>query len=136
MPGQIKQIFSARVEEVAKMISFVVEQAELAEIHPKRVLQLQLAVEEVVVNICSYAYQKPPGEILVSIGMEQNRFVVAFVDEGIPFDPLTLEEPDISAGLEERQVGGLGIHLIRRIMDEFHYQRKGHQNITTLVVSS
>ena len=135
MPSQIEQVFSAKVEEVSKIISFVVEQTELVKLHPKRVMQLQLAVEEVVINICSYAYQNPPGEILVRVGIEQSRFVVALIDEGIPFDPLTLDEPDVNAVLEERQVGGLGIHLIRRIMDEFHYHREGKQNITTLVVS-
>jgi serine/threonine-protein kinase RsbW len=59
---------------------------------------------------------------------------VQLIDEGVPFDPLALEEPDINAKLEDRKIGGLGVLLIRRVMDEVHYQRKGSSNILTMVM--
>lgn len=98
--------------------------------HPKRVLQLQLAVEEAVMNTCSYAYQVPPGEIVVRVHSEKDRFAVELIDEGIPFDPLAAEEPDTKASLEERGIGGLGILLIRRTMDEVHYRREDNHNFS------
>jgi serine/threonine-protein kinase RsbW len=97
-------------------------------------MQLELAVEEAVVNICLYAYEVPPGELLVRIESGEERFVVDLIDEGVPFDPLAVEEPDLRAPAEERKVGGLGIFLVRRVMDEVAYRRDGSSNILRLVI--
>jgi anti-sigma regulatory factor (Ser/Thr protein kinase) len=129
-----EQVFPATVEEIPQMIDYVSYLAEAVGMHPRRVLQLQLAVEEAVMNTCSYAYQVPPGEILVRVYSEESRFAVELVDEGIPFDPLAAEEPDTKAAIEDRQIGGLGILLIRRTMDEVHYRREGNKNILVLGV--
>jgi serine/threonine-protein kinase RsbW len=130
----IEQVFPANVEEVPVVVEHVSGLAEMAGVHPKRIMHLELAVEEAVMNICSYAYQKPPGTVTVRVSSENDRLTVQLIDEGVPFDPLALEEPDINAKLEDRKIGGLGVLLIRRVMDEVHYQRKGSSNILTMVM--
>lgn len=130
-----ERAFSAKVDDIPKVIDFVTDAAGSAGLHPKRIIQLQLAVEEAVANICNYAYEVPPGELLIQISGDEKHFILKLVDKGIPFDPLTLKEPDLKAGIEERSIGGLGILLIRRIMDEVHYKREGIWNILTMVVN-
>ncbi len=130
-----ERAFPARVEDIPQVLDFITDAAGLAGLHPKRIIHMQLAVEEAVANICSYAYEVPPGELLVQINGDKKHFVLKLVDRGIPFDPLALKEPDLKAGIAERQVGGLGVLLIRRIMDEVHYKREGSWNILTMVVN-
>jgi anti-sigma regulatory factor (Ser/Thr protein kinase) len=130
----IERVFPANTEEVPVIVQHVSELAEEAGVHPKRIMHLELAVEEAVMNICSYAYETPPGTVAVRVSTNKGAFTVQLVDEGIPFDPLALEEPDIKAELEDRQIGGLGVLLIRRVMDEVHYQREGGSNILTMTL--
>lgn len=130
-----EKVFPAKLDHVTEMVRFVAEVAEGAGVHPKRTMHLQLAVEEAVVNVCNYAYQIPPGEIRILIEIEEPRFTVRIQDEGVPFDPLTLDEPDLKAGIEERSIGGLGVYLMRRVMDEVHYYRVDGKNILTLIVN-
>ncbi len=130
-----EKTFCAKIEEVPAMVSYVADVADSAGMHPKRVMHLQLAVEEAVVNVCNYAYQIPPGELQISISHEDRHFVVRIMDEGVPFDPLTLEAPDLKAKVEERSIGGLGVYLMRQVMDEVHYFREGKKNILTLIVN-
>lgn len=127
-------VFPARVESIPEISDYVSQRAEQAALHPKQIVHLQVAIDEVVANICLYAYQQPPGELTVRVASGQGRFAVDFVDEGVPFDPLTAEEPEISADIADRDVGGLGIFLVRRLIDEVHYRRDGSRNILTLVV--
>lgn len=129
-----QQVFPANVDKVPVVVEHVSGLAELAGVHPKRIMHLELAVEEAVMNICSYAYETPPGTVTVRVSSENERFMVQLIDEGVPFDPLALEEPDIKAELEDRKIGGLGVLLIRRVMDEVHYERKGTSNILTMVM--
>jgi len=129
-----QQEFPANVDKVPVVVEHVSGLAELAGVHPKRIMHLELAVEEAVMNICSYAYETPPGTVTVRVSSENERFMVQLIDEGVPFDPLALEEPDIKAELEDRKIGGLGVLLIRRVMDEVHYERKGLSNILTMVM--
>lgn len=129
-----RRVFPAKVELIPQIGEYVSEYAEKAQLHPKQIIHLQVAIDEVVSNICHYAYQKPPGEVLVQIESEEGRFVVDFIDEGLPFDPLTVDEPNINADTADRDVGGLGIFLVRRVIDEVHYKRDGGKNILTLVL--
>ncbi|EFC91635.1 putative anti-sigma regulatory factor, serine/threonine protein kinase [Dethiosulfovibrio peptidovorans DSM 11002] len=106
----------------------------LADMSTKRKMHVELALEETVVNICSYAYEVPPGELLVRISDDGDRYFLEFEDRGVPFDPLSSDEPDVRAPMEERGQGGLGILLIRRVMDEAHYSREKGVNRLRLVV--
>ena len=130
----VERVFAANVDAVPDVIAFIAGEAGAWGLHPRRLMQLELAVEEAVVNICLYAYEVPPGELLVRIEPGESRFVVELIDEGVPFDPLAVEEPDLRAGAEDRAVGGLGIFLVRRVMDEVAYLRDGSRNILRLVI--
>jgi anti-sigma regulatory factor (Ser/Thr protein kinase) len=132
--GILEQLFVADVGQTPAVIDFIAGHADRWGLHPKRLMQLELAVEEAVVNICLYAYEVPPGELLVRICPGEKSFVVELVDEGVPFDPLDVEEPDLRAAVEERAVGGLGIFLVRRVMDEVAYHRDGSRNVLRLVI--
>jgi len=130
----VERRFVAATDQVPAIVAFVTAQAEPWGVHQRRRMQLQLALEETVVNICDYAYETPPGEIIVRVEPSPDRFAVELVDEGVPFDPLAVEEPDLRSAAQERPVGGLGILLVRRMIDEVTYRRDGSRNILRLVI--
>ena len=101
----------------------------------KLLMQTQLAVEEIFVNIAHYAYKDKTGEVnvLCELDKEKNLFTIIFEDTGIPFDPLKREDPDVTATAEERNIGGLGIFLTKKLMDEVSYENKDGKNILTLM---
>ncbi len=134
MMDTVEKTFAASMETIPDIVGFVSETASTMGVHPKRVMHLELAVEEAAVNICSYAYEIPPGEVTIRISRETEVVRIELVDAGVPFDPLAADAPDIKSELENREVGGLGIFLIRRMLDEVHYSRSGDRNILSLAV--
>ena len=132
--GIVSRVFAAKVDAVPDIITLIAGEAGAWGLHPRRLMQLELAVEEAVVNICLYAYEVPPGELLVRIEPGESRFVVELIDEGVPFDPLAVEDPDMGAVVADRAIGGLGIFLVRRVMDEVAYLRDGSRNVLKLVI--
>ena len=130
----VEKTFAASMDTIPDIVGFVSETASAMGVHPKRVMHLELAVEEAAVNICSYAYKIPPGEVTIRISRETEVVRIELVDAGVPFDPLAADAPDIRSELENREVGGLGIFLIRRMLDEVHYSRSGDRNILSLAV--
>ena len=130
----VEKTFAASMETIPDIVGFVSETASTMGVHPKRVMHLELAVEEAAVNICSYAYEIPPGEVTIRISRETEVVRIELIDAGVPFDPLAADAPDIKSELENREVGGLGIFLIRRMLDEVHYSRSGNRNILSLAV--
>ena len=130
-----ERTWPASLDYLEDMRGFVMAVAEEGTLPPRRMSHLDLALEEIIVNICSYAYQTPPGELTIRIEDTPRSFSVEFVDNGVPFDPLSAEDPDVSRPLMERDVGGLGILLVRRIMDEVHYARRGSLNCLRIVVT-
>ena len=97
------------------------------------VFQLNLALEEAFVNVVDYAYPGKNG-MPVQLNMDGTGETLTFtlIDEGEPFDPTTLDEPDTNLSAEERPVGGLGVFLVKQIMDEVRYERQGNRNILTM----
>jgi len=97
-------------------------------------MPINLALEEAVSNVMLYAYpETKSGRVLVECVKAPGKLVFTISDSGIPFDPTQQAEPDITLSAEERSIGGLGIHLVRQIMDEVRYERKEEKNILTLV---
>lgn len=96
-------------------------------------MNLNLAIEEAVVNVMNYAYPKGTrGEVHIEIQADAQKFTVIIRDSGIPFDPTTQKEVDTTLSAEERPIGGLGIHLVRQIMDHIDYRYVDKQNILLL----
>ncbi len=98
-----------------------------------RIPHLELAVEEVLTNICRHAYRDRPGVIHVVVRRENGRLTIEVADDGPPFDPTTAPEPDVHQSLAERPIGGLGVLLIRRSVDELRYRRDGPRNVLSLI---
>ena len=101
-----------------------------------RVARLDLAVEEWATNVCRHAYRGEDGSISVTVRREGPRLVVELSDDGNPFDPTAAAEPDVSLPLTERAPGGLGLLLMRRMVDELSYRRDGRRNVVTFAVRS
>ena len=124
----------AVTENLPEVHSFVDEQLEAADCPMKAQMQIGVAVEEIFVNIASYAYA--PGRGKATVGVEVSREPVAvtitFVDHGVPYDPLSKEDPNISLSAEDREIGGLGIFLTKKIMDDVVYEYRDGQNVLTL----
>lgn len=132
MTQAAENVFTASIDNIPQMVAFVAENAAAVGVHPRRVMHLELATEEAVTNICSYAYEIPPGQVSIRVSRTDDAVRVEFIDNGVPFDPLDADAPDLQADLENREVGGLGIFLIRRLLDEVHYHRRDNQNILSL----
>ena len=97
-------------------------------------MTINLAIEEAVSNVMLYAYpENESGQVLVEADKSPDMVVFTITDSGKPFDPTAQAQPDISLSVEERPIGGLGIHLVRQIMDEIKYERKDNNNILTLI---
>ena len=100
----------------------------------KAQMQIDIAVEEIFVNIASYAYESGDGKAVISVSTtDDNAVHITFTDMGIPYDPLAKEDPDITLSASERQIGGLGIFMTKKIMDEVKYEHRDGCNILKLV---
>jgi serine/threonine-protein kinase RsbW len=96
--------------------------------------RIAIAVEEIFANIAMYAYSPDVGAVKVisTITPEPLSVSIAFIDRGKPYDPLTNEVPDTTLSLDDRKVGGLGVHIVKKFMDTVTYSRKNGQNILTI----
>lgn len=125
----------AKVEHLPQVITFITECAQEQSLPPKRIREIELAVEEAIVNICHYAYPETIGELQVTCTVDgQNRFIIEIADRGRPFDPLALAAPSLTDDLAGRQVGGLGVFLMRKLMDDVTYHRQDDRNLLQLIV--
>ena len=120
------------MDNLEKGIDFILAGIDDAGIDKKMLFQLRLACEEVIVNIINYAYPDSKGSMEISYDINDNELVIVISDSGVPFNPIKKEEPDLNIPLEERKIGGLGIFLVRNIMDQVEYQRDNGRNILTM----
>jgi sigma-B regulation protein RsbU (phosphoserine phosphatase) len=98
----------------------------------QRQSSIEVAVEEIFVNIASYSYGDGDGDVTIRVETCPEKIVVEFKDSGYPYDPLAKEDPDITLALTERDIGGLGILLVKKMMDEVRYVYRDGQNILTI----
>jgi sigma-B regulation protein RsbU (phosphoserine phosphatase) len=120
-------------EKLDEMVAWLEAASESFGIPPAETMALNLALEEWFVNVVSYAFSDSARhEILLRLWKEQNRVIVAIEDDGAPFDPTAQAAPNTAAGIEERQIGGLGIHFIRKTMNSMSYSRENGKNLVVL----
>ncbi len=130
--ASIKEItVAATVENIQVITDFVNEQLEAAECPMKAQMQIDIAIDEIFGNIAHYAYGENGGEATVRVGIEENpqAAVITFIDSGVPYDPLSQAEPDVTLSADERQIGGLGIFMVKKTMDQITYKYKDGMNI-------
>ena len=126
-------ILHNNVEQIAMLPEFVETVAREAQLDHKAVFNLNLALEEAVSNVIMYAYPEgTEGMVDVDAVVDGKQVTFVITDSGKPFDPTAKEEVNINTGMAERPIGGLGIHLVRTIMDTVSYERKGENNILTI----
>lgn len=95
-------------------------------------LLIEISLEELFVNISHYAYPEGNGWAEIHVGVENGIMELTLIDGGIPFDPLAKPDPDVTLLAEERQIGGLGIYMVKKKMDAMEYERKDNKNILTI----
>jgi sigma-B regulation protein RsbU (phosphoserine phosphatase) len=120
------------MDSVAEVASFVEEQLDKFEIPMKAATKLMVAVDEIYSNIVRYSGAT---EAHVSVFKESDAVRLVFRDNGNPYNPMIAEEPDITAPAEERSIGGLGIFMVRKMMDDTNYVHKDNQNILSLTLN-
>ena len=124
----------ASLEKLDEVLAFVEENMEKNECPMKVLMQVQIAVEEIFVNIAHYAYDSGQGmaTIRVEVGGDPLQVIITFIDQGVPYDPLKKEDPDITLSAEERKIGGLGIFMVKKSMDDVKYEYADGKNILTI----
>ena len=101
-------------------------------IPPKPVFDITLTVEELITNVINYGYEDTGNLIVLTFSLDGDVLSVLIEDEGKAFNPLDMPSPDIYAPVEDRKIGGLGIHLAKTLMDSFAYERTGDRNRVTI----
>ena len=122
------------VHEVTRFSSFMKSVTEKLGLEKSQARQLRLAIEEAVVNVIDYAYPTgTEGDITVKLMSDGSSIRFQIIDSGVPFDPTAKEKADTTLSAEDRQIGGLGILLVRELMDAINYEREDGQNVLTLI---
>ena len=121
------------LSEIARLAGIIDDFGQRHQIEPQSLYNMKLALDETLTNIISYAYADG-GEhrIATRLSLEQGKWTVEVEDDGRPFNPLTASEPDTKQSLEKRPIGGLGIHLVRKLVDELEYRRQQDRNILVM----
>lgn len=124
----------ATIENVAAVTAFVDEQLEQLDCPMKTQIQVNIAIDELFSNIANYAYNPKIGVATVRIEVTEDPLavVITFIDNGVPYDPLAKADPDVTLSAEKRQIGGLGIYIVKKSMDNVSYEYKDGMNILTI----
>ncbi|MBR4726296.1 MAG: SpoIIE family protein phosphatase [Clostridia bacterium] len=120
------------VNEISKVIDYVAALVEKLPFSMKVQNQIEVAVDEIMSNIVHYAYGDRKGKATVRVESDEKGITLTVTDSGIPYDPLKKEDPDITLSAEERGIGGYGIFIVKKVMDELHYQHVNGKNILTM----
>jgi len=122
----------AKTENLDTVIDFVNKQLEANECSMMAQLQLDIAVEELFVNIASYAYRPADGPVTIQIDFKGDTVSVVFIDGGRPYNPWEREDPDITLSAEEREIGGLGVYMVKQSMNHVDYSYIDGKNVLTI----
>ena len=121
----------AKVENIEVVTDFVNEQLEALDCPMKVQIQIDIAIDELFGNIAHYAYNPDIGQATVRVEVIEDPLavIITFIDKGIPYDPLAKDDPNIKLSAEEREIGGLGIFMVKKTMDDITYEYKDGHNI-------
>lgn len=121
------------ISEISRLAEFIEQIGEQLELKPSLVMNLNIVLEEAVSNIILYAYPQKMDELItIMVEKTDNMLIFTITDKGVGFDPTVVPEADITLSAQERPIGGLGIYLIKKIMNEVEYQRIDGKNVFTL----
>lgn len=122
-----------KIENLNKLAEFIENFGEEHELSPKNIFELNLILDELITNIISYAYEDDSDHIIeLDINKEKDELKIQLIDDGKEFNPLEKEEVKLDQDLDERKIGGLGIHIVKEKTDEIKYKRESNKNILML----
>ena len=126
--------FPAELDKLDNVLDFVTVHLEDAGCPMKSITSISICLEELFVNVASYAYPGTSGDVTLSLDIDAEERVtfIKLSDSGIPFNPLAKEDPDVSLDAEKRKIGGLGIFMVKKMMDSVEYERIGGENIVSI----
>lgn len=125
---------SSDLNELPRLVEFVEGFAESNELSMKLVMQLNLALEELVANVIQHGYAGSPGTIRLDLERAGELVQAVLTDRAPAYDPFSTGEPDLQSPVAERSVGGLGVHLVREFAETFAYERRGDENRVTIAM--
>lgn len=123
-------VVDAKVENIDVVTAFVNDFLDQMDCPVKAKMQIDIAIDEIFGNICHYAYADSAGTATVRVELQDmpEAICLTFIDHGVPYNPLQAEEPDITLSAEKRKIGGLGIYLVKKNMDEIKYEYVDQRN--------
>jgi len=128
-------VLPAQLEHLPAFIEAVTNAAKDGGVDQKRFFDIELALEEILVNIMNHAYEGTNGDIQVVCRSDnQQSFIIEITDTGKAFDMTSIPSPDLSGAISERKIGGLGIHFVKRLTDKLQYRREGNKNILEIKI--
>ena len=124
----------AILNNIPRVMAFIDKELETHHCPAKIRMKIDLAIDELVANVANYAYASGKGDVTVRFAFDEAERMVSitFIDEGVPYNPLEKQDPDVSLSIGERQIGGLGIFLVKKTMDSMEYKREDGRNILTI----
>lgn len=128
-------VITAVVDNLEKVQEFVDQELEASGCSVKAQTQIDIAIEELFVNIAHYAYNPKVGKAAIRVDLNEDKprsVSITLIDEGVPYNPLAKPDPDITLSAEERKIGGLGIYMVKKSMDNMTYEYKDGKNILTI----
>jgi len=133
MSAQMAVSFKNQLAEIERLGQVVTDFAERHHWSPRALFEVNVSLEEILTNVISYGYEDDrEHEITLRLAFIDGEMMAEIEDDGRPFNPLEMAEPDLDKPLEEREIGGLGIYLVRKFMTDLAYQRHGGKNRLTL----
>ena len=121
----------AKVANLQQVLDFVDENLKSMRCPMKILMQIDVAVEEIYVNVASYAYAPNTGSVTIQMELQEHprTVVITFIDSGIPYNPLAKADPDVTLSAAERAIGGLGIYMVKKSMDKMEYEYTDQKNV-------
>lgn len=121
--------FVANVENLQDVLDFTSDELEKRDCSMKIIVRMNVCIEEMFANVAHYAYNGDDGPVIIAVDGDGEKVTVSLTDWGIPFDPLAKADPDVTLSAEQRKIGGLGIYMVKKSMDEVFYERNENKNI-------
>ncbi len=124
---------AASLDNYEKFMDFLQAQIDDSCVGSDIMSDILIVVEEIIINVINYAYPDKKGDLEVCIEKKDDLLIIVFKDGGIPFNPLEKPDPDITKPIEDRDIGGFGILLVKKLMDEVNYMYKEDRNVLTVI---
>ena len=132
--GTVELRLANDLREIDRCLAALQEICQRFELPPEIQNNFSVVLDDLLNNVINYAYDDESEHIIeVVLSTDGQRFIISVTDQGVEFDPFERKDPDVDSNLEDREIGGLGIHLIRNLMDDFSYRRVEGKNVTTLM---